>query len=289
MKEEKTLRLIFPQWQGGLNPDYLFGSELLVCIAPPSSSDETITVPIAQDFNAPGTLFDGVAFGKALLQQAQSARSILDEKQPDRIIVFGGDCSVSQIPFDYLGGRYQDQIGILWLDAHPDISTTQMTSHLHEMPLSNLLGRNPHSPLTRVEHPYAASRVFMAGLIEEDLRPMDALCTELKIRIGSPEELAADSRPVLDWIGERGIRYLAVHWDLDVLSPRDYRSIYPAEPYTEPKEFPAAVGRMTMGDIGRRLTDVSEHAEIVGLSIAEHLPWDAFNLRKTLASLSLFR
>lgn len=35
MEKKKTLRMIFPQWQGGINPNYVFGSELLAYIAAP--------------------------------------------------------------------------------------------------------------------------------------------------------------------------------------------------------------------------------------------------------------
>lgn len=66
-------------------------------------------------------------------------------------------------------------------------------------------------------------------------------------------------------------------------------SIYPGEPYSDVNAFPAAVGRMTLKEVGRVLGDVGEAAERVGLSITEHLPWDAFNLRKTLDSLSIFK
>ncbi len=36
MEKKKTLRMVFPQWQGGINPNYVFGSELLAYIAPPA-------------------------------------------------------------------------------------------------------------------------------------------------------------------------------------------------------------------------------------------------------------
>lgn len=45
------------------------------------------------------------------------------------------------------------------------------------------------------------------------------------------------------------------------------RVIYPAEPYTDPQNFPAAVGRMKLEEVIRLLGDISEQAEIVGLSI----------------------
>ena len=53
--------------------------------------------------------------------------------------------------------------------------------------------------------------------------------------------------------------------------------------------FPAAVGKMTLQEVGRVIKDASAMAEIVGLSITEHLPWDAFNLRKMLSEISIFR
>lgn len=76
---------------------------------------------------------------------------------------------------------------------------------------------------------------------------------------------------------------------MDVLSPEDFRSILPAEPYTNPDEFPAAVGRMKLQEIADLLREVAEQAELVGLSITEHMPWNAINLRKTLQQIPIFQ
>ena len=288
--ENKRLRLVYPQWHGGMNPNYVFGSKLLAHIVPPSIADEeTVEIEVDKDFEGPAAVFNGVDCGEALLKEMIETKRILDDKKPEQIIVFGGDCSVSQIPFDYLSGKYGDKLGILWLDAHPDVSSPKDSAHLHEMVLADLMGQNPESELTKVHCPVQAERVLLAGLIEERLRPMDMVCKALNIRIASPEQLQKNSEPVLQWIQESGIQYLAVHWDLDVLSPADYRSIYPAEPYTDTDDFPAAVGRLTLAEVGRILNDVSERAEIVGLCIAEHLPWDAINLRKALSEISIFK
>lgn len=118
---------------------------------------------------------------------------------------------------------------------------------------------------------------------------MDMACKELALKIAPPEALEKDSSPVMDWIRQEDIQYLAVHWDLDVLSPADFRCIYPAEPHTDPRDFPSAVGRMKLSGIGRLLNDVSAVADIVGLSITEHLPWDAFNMRRLLSDISIFK
>ena len=285
---KKTLRLTFPQWQGGMDPDYVFGAELLAAIAPPSMSAENAVIKVNEDFYSQHLKHDEVDCGAMLLEQAKETEKTLAERQPDKVIVFGGDCSVTQIPFDYLKGRYGDEIGLLWLDAHPDCSTTKESAHLHEMVMGNLIGLSPDSELTGVRHPYSKEKVLFAGLIEEELRPMDMACVTNKLRIVTPEVLKESDHEVISWIKETKIRYLAVHWDLDVLSPLDFRSIYPAEPYTDPCNFPAAVGKMKLEEIVRLLGEASKYTEIVGLSITEHLPWDALNLRKALGKISIF-
>lgn len=285
----KTIRLKYPQWQGGMNSNYVFGAELLSAIAPISPNSRQIEVAVNGDYTTEQNRVDGVDCGDILLEQNKQVYDILEKGQPDRLIVFGGDCAVTQVPFDYLNGKYGDKIGIIWLDAHPDISGTSESSHLHEMVAANLLGQNPGSPITSVKYPYKHSNFIYAGLIEEKLRPMDMRCKDLSLPIVSPERLKVSSAGVTDWIKANGIKYLAVHWDLDVLDPADFRSIYPAEPYLNSENFPAAVGRMTLNDVTRILKDSSAIAPIVGLSITEHLPWDAFRLREALSQISIFK
>ena len=65
---------------------------------------------------------DGIEYGEAFLNELNHTYNILSEKSPTHIITFGGDCSVSQAPFDYLKGKYGKNIVIIWYDAHPDVS-----------------------------------------------------------------------------------------------------------------------------------------------------------------------
>ena len=46
---------------------------------------------------------------------------------------------------------------------------------------------------------------------------------------------------------------------------------------------------MKLSEVSKVLDDVSKKAEIVGLTIAEHIPWYAINLRKTLSEISIFK
>ena len=288
MSTKKTLRIKYPQWHGGVNPNYVLGSNLLSVIAPPNPKDDEVEIKVDTNFDKTDK-FEGIDCGEALLNELNQAYNILNEKSPTHVIVFGGDCSVSQAPFDYLKGKYGESLGIIWFDAHPDVSGLHQSSHLHELVLGNLMGQSPNSKVTKVNNPINPNHVLMAGLIEEKLRPMDSACKELKLEIVSPEELSKSSDKVLKWIERNNIKYLAVHWDFDVLTPEDFRSIYPGEPYANLNEFPWAIGKMKLSQVCKVLKDVSQKAEIVGLAMAEHMAWDAINLRKTLSEISIFK
>src|SRR5699024_1797260 len=126
----KTIRLVSEQWQGGMNENYSFGARLLSHIVPPSYSDETETIftPVSSEVKSDGQ----VDAGATLLEQMQATYDILVAKDPLNVLTLGGDCSVSEAPFDYLHGKYPAKLGLIWLDAHPDVATTKTSHHLHE-------------------------------------------------------------------------------------------------------------------------------------------------------------
>ena len=52
---------------------------------------------------------------------------------------------VSQAPFDYLHGKYND-LGIIWIDAHPDVSTiNDGYPNAHAMVLGSLMGHGDNA------------------------------------------------------------------------------------------------------------------------------------------------
>lgn len=286
MSGNKTIRLLLPQWQGGNNPDYAFGAELLAHIVPQSGNSKLYKIDVDQNFEQELPIENGIEGESALLNQLQLTEDVLNAEKPDKVITLGGDCSVSQAPFDYLKGKYKEKLGILWLDAHPDVATINDSTRDHEMVLGNLLGHGAPRFADKVKNKFTPDEIMLAGLIYDELRPRDQDVNRLNINYATPEELQQSPTKLLDWIKENNIEYLAVHFDLDVLSPADYRSIYPAEPYLE--SFGAATGQLTLKQIVKILLDVSKNTEIVGLSITEHLPWDAMNLRDALSKISIF-
>src|SRR3546814_987501 len=65
----------------------------------------------------------------------------IERHAPDRIVTLGGDCLVDLAPMAYLSRRYGEKLGVLWLDAHPDVMSAAEFSHAHAHVLALLLGR----------------------------------------------------------------------------------------------------------------------------------------------------
>ena len=136
----KTVRLIYPDYQSRGLDTYYLGSKLMSCIIPKNAEQETLTVQI----DPPGTkeyeVTDGIYARETVETNIIQGGKLLEDAAPDRVITIGGNCIVSQAPFDYLHGKY-DNVGIIWIDAHPDVSTpADGYPYAHAMVLGNLLG-----------------------------------------------------------------------------------------------------------------------------------------------------
>lgn len=283
----KTLRLLFPQWQGGNNPPYYLGAKLLDWLAPAASGPvEEVAVPPPGDEALP--VENGLVARNALLAQLRRARALIDKHRPDRLVVLGGDCLVDLAPFAYLNERYDGELAVLWVDTHPDIMTPAQFHHAHAMVMGNLLGHGDADFVQAVALPIKPQNLMYAGL--HDPTEWEAGEMQLRgLRNVSPADLAAHgSQPVLDWFRATGARHLAVHFDLDVLDPSAFGAVLFAQPDAPADAFEGiAQGELTITQVVRLLNDVAQVADIVGLGITEHLPWSALALRDMLARLPL--
>ena len=137
----KKLRLLFPQWQGGTGPDYSLGARLLAVLAPEDHETPLMEVPVDPFGSYELKLEKGMFARSALIRQLEAAASIIQAYRPDQLITFGGDCLVDQAPIDYLNGRYGGDYGVLWVDAHPDISNTDIFPNGNSMLVGSLMGK----------------------------------------------------------------------------------------------------------------------------------------------------
>lgn len=268
--------------------EYAIGSEILNLVLPKGKNTETLEVPVDKNFDKEIERKDGINEQTNILKQLQCAFNMLETKNPDKVITLGGDCSVSQPAFDYLHGKYPEKTCIVWLDAHPDISTPKDFEHEHAMILGNLLGDGAPNCSKIVKNKFKYDEVMYGGLIHKKLLPYEEkYLKEKNLKYAVPEDLKENSNKITNWIKENGFKQVLVHLDLDVLSPTQFRSLLCNEPNLPTPDY--AIGEMNLKGIVRIIVDISKTAKLVGFSIAEYMPWDIINMRKEFSKIDIFQ
>jgi len=202
--------------------------------------------------------------------------------------VLGGDCLIDLAPFAYLQEKYKDELGILWIDAHPDIMTSAEFEHSHASVLRALMGEGDKDLTQFVNTPITANKIMYAGVNNESDFEADFL-KERNMRVCRPKEIQSDIVSIQQWIEEENIKMLAIHLDLDVLSTADFGSVLFKNPNVPENAYEGiAQGQITMVDVIKLVNIANEKTNIVGLGIAEYLPWDALKLKNMLEKLPLF-
>lgn len=280
------LRLIFPQWQGGNNPSYYIGAQLLSWLSPPSKGPVE-EVPVPQPTVNSLQEEDGMVGRAVLVEMLSKARQLIEKHSPESIVVLGGDCLVSLAPFSWLLERYEDKLGILWIDSHPDVMTTKQFKNAHAHVLGALMGNGDKDLIQTVKRTVTAQKIMIAGI--HNLLPYEQkFISEHQIQTCSPEEVKMSAGLVTDWIKNAGIEYLAIHLDLDVLDPNLFRSVLFAQPGRGEHDYgDVAEGKLNIVDVIKLINQATSEAIPVGLTIAEHLPWDAISLKDMLSELPL--
>lgn len=135
----------------------------------------------------------------------------------------------------------------------------------------------------RKNPPFRPDQLLYVGL-----QPMHAYQEQSLRRMGIPNQVQGD-RPVdlgriRDFLG-RFDRVL-VHLDVDVLDERRFHDTYFANPDLSGDD--SGGGKLSMQTLADVLATVTGGADVVGFTIAEYLPFDAYRLHKLFAGLPLF-
>ncbi|EML2224404.1 TPA: arginase family protein [Klebsiella aerogenes] len=283
---QASLRLLFPQWQGGNNPPYFFGSQLLAWLAPPAQG-VVLEISVPEPTDAELANEEGIVGRRAIVEQLLEAQDKITRNQPETIVTLGGDCLVSLAPFAWLAEKYGDKLGVLWIDSHPDVMTPQQYPHAHAHVLGALMGNGDVELTQVVRKPLSPGKVLIAG-IHSPLDVERQFISEHGITTLSPAELRQHPQAIDEWIAREGIEYLAVHLDLDVLDPALFRAVLFARPGRGVHDFgDVAEGKLTIDEVVNLIHKAAVQAKPVGLTVAEHLPWDALNLKNMLEALPL--
>ena len=161
----KTIRLLYPDWASGNLEEYYFGSHLMASILPENSTQKLIKVEINPPDNTERPTIDGIYAKEDVIAGTIKAMGKIEEENPDRVITIGGNCMVSLPAFDYLHGK-SSNTGIIWIDAHPDVSVPENGyPNAHSMVLGSLLGNGEKtfSSLMR-NKPFKSDEILYVGL-----------------------------------------------------------------------------------------------------------------------------
>ena len=288
-KIESTLRLIYPQWQGGnishwlpeLAPDdasrgYYLGAHLLNFLAP-QTNQKTFEVPISLDINDRATE-KGISARNVIVKQTRAALEIITANNPERIVTLGGDCAVSVVPFSYLAAKYPDDVAIIWLDAHPDVTLPyDEYEGYHAMALTACLGMGDEEIMNLLPAKIDVSKALIVGLRSWDKGMLDRQ-EKLGIKGLSPSEVADNSTAIMEWLKNTGASKVVIHFDLDVLDPEEIIAAVGVEP-----------DGMKINEVIRVINDISSQYDIVGLTVAEPMPRVAIRIKNMLNQLPLFK
>lgn len=283
----KTIRLIYPQWQGGdiirwipeiSDPalaarGYFLGAQLLDFLAP-DNGQQKFTVPINTDIKERKTV-DGVLDRDDIALQTKAALDILNIESPDKIITLGGECSVSVAPFTYLANKYKEDIAMVWIDAHPDITLPgDVYTGYHAMAVTACMGLGDKKIISQLPAKISPDKILFVGLRDWERDEVKVRQHEYGIKHLTPKDVATDSSTVTSWLKGCGASHVVVHFDMDVLDPTD---------------IIAAVGvvpnGMKMDEVVRIINDIANEKELVGLTVAEPMPRIAIRLKNMLSQL----
>ena len=299
----ETLKLIYPQWQGGviaqwfkdLKADeaakgYVLGAQILDLLVSNLNANldkNTALVPVSLDYafdkNGERLVQEGIVDKFILQEQTKRAFEILRAKNPAKILTLGGECAVSVAPFSYLAQRYKDEVALVWIDAHPDLGVAgdEFYKGYHAMAVSALVGDETLSHEFKLPAHISAQNVLFVGLHSNEAQHYNDRREKLGIQaIWGKDILADEAKAVAQiraWLGQSKARKVLIHLDLDVL---------------DPKEIYAAVGDtgvLSVANVVNAINSISQNAEVVGLTIAEHFPKAQIKLKELLKNLPFIK
>lgn len=280
----KTIRLLYPDFVSGGLETYFFGANLLQYILPQNENQEEYKVNIEAPSGKKYTITDGIYGKEEVVKGIKEAMKILEDVNPDKVITIGGNCVVSQAPFDYLHGKYEN-LGIIWIDAHPDVSTVNDGyPNAHAFVLGSLLGEE-ETKITKLmkNKKFTSDQVLYVGL-QEIHKYQEKFLKEKNINYKIQTDEFLTNEEIKDFI--KKFDHILVHLDIDVLDENLFHSTYFAN-----KELVgdgSGSGKMTMEKLSEILSVIDKNANVVGFTIAEYLPFDEHKLNKMFSNISMF-
>ena len=280
----KTIRLLYPDYVSGGLEEYYFGANLMQYILPSNDKQPLIKVDILPPDNKEKTIEDGIYAKSEVIKGIKDAKNKIKKENPDKIITIGGNCLVSLASFDYLHSKY-DNVGIIWIDAHPDVSSIKDGyPNAHAMVLRALLGYGDDFLDDLMDNnKFDSKDILYVGL--QDLHDYQkAFLDEHNVNYKIQTDSFISNEEIKAFV-ER-YEHILVHFDIDVLDEHFFHSTYFANP--DNKGDGSGGGKMKIDELTNILEMISNYGDVVGFTIAEYLPFDEYKLYKMFRKIKLF-
>jgi arginase len=208
-----TRFVVVPQWQGSPAPRAMLLRDGAEAIAGdlPRGSTLVLDVPLEAG-DAQGT---GIHRMSAIRRIAEAVEDAL-AATADRVVLVGGDCSVSLPGIAHVAG---DDLALVWIDAHPDLNDPDSSPSraLAGMALRAVLGGVPDAAPDAL---VAAERVVLVGARERDPAEEVELATTPITDLRAAD--LADPDALARAVAATGARRVYVHIDVDALDPAEF-------------------------------------------------------------------
>ena len=239
---------INPQWQGsGLTDDLKLGAETFISYFKDSAIK---VIPLSmKDL----TTIDNIKCFEPIFEQTNLFKKIIIDSKLDKISTIGGDCAIELMPISYLNKIYQEDICIIWIDAHADLNTPESSPSkaFHGMPLRTLLGEGNEEFISLL-----FSRIKPEQICYVGLRDLDEAESEYIIQHNISTITDCQFEKVQNKI--KNFKNVYIHLDLDVLDKSEY----------EFSMFPTNIGS-SVSEVAELIRKIKSNHNVVGFCITE--------------------
>ncbi len=203
----------------------------------------------------------------SILKNIRTIKYFITIKDPGKIFSIGGECSCDLIPVSYLNRKYQNNLCVLWFDAHGDLNTnlTSKSKNFHGMPLRILLGEGEEKIRAELPGFLKNEQVIMTGVRDLENAENDYI-ERKKLKLFKAEDMKTNPDIIINSLNKKN---LYIHIDLDVLDPGDFK-------YTVCK----SENGVTISELIKIINTLSYTHNIVGMSIVGYNDKDNKGINK---------
>jgi arginase len=241
---------INPQWQGsGFTDELKLGAETFISYFKDSAVK---VIPLSmKDL----TTIDNIKCFEPIFEQTNIFKQIIIDSKPGKISTIGGDCAIELMPVSYLNKIYQEDICIIWIDAHADLNTPESSPSkaFHGMPLRILLGEGNVEFISLLFSKIKPEQICYVGLRDLD-EPESEYILQHNISTVTDCQYEKVQHKIKDF------KNVYIHLDLDVLDKSEY----------EFSLFPTNIGS-SVSEVAELVRKIKSNHNVVGFCITESI------------------